>query len=108
MPNFRNSNEVPTIRPSDVLVAIKMMKENKVDGLKRTVVERRKTVEGYGIRKLIDVISKIHDEGTFVEDPRKSIIIALLKKLGVVACERYHAASFLSHATKIILRILVM
>jgi len=46
--------------------------------------------------------------GEFPEDLNKSILIALPKKLGAAECEKHRTISFMSHITKIILRILLL
>ncbi|CAI9719980.1 Hypothetical predicted protein [Octopus vulgaris] len=94
--------------PSEVQVTIKMMKVNKADSPDKIVIGMIKTVEEYEIRKLIDVINMIFDEGKFLEAPSKSIFIAFLKQSGAVACEQYRTTNLMGHVTKIILRILLL
>ena len=65
-------------------------------------------LEEFGIEQLTKFADKVYDAGTFSEDLSKSIFIALPQTNGATECELLRTSSLMSHAAKILLRVIVL
>ena len=108
MPEKEDSVEGHKILKSEAGTAIAKMKLSKSAGPDGIVTEMITALEDYGIDKLTDVINKIYDSGEFQADLCKSIFVIIPKKPGAIHCEHHRLISFMSHVTKIIMRILFL
>ena len=107
-PIFKKNMEGPSIMKDEVRQAIKSMKSNKAtspDGISTEMIQRLDELDVDTITKLINDIC---DTGEIPEDLTKSIFIALPKKPAITECKLHRIISLMSHATKILLKILMM
>ena len=107
-PIIKKNIEGPPIMKDEVKNAIKTMKNNKAPGPDGITSEMIQSLEELGVDILTKLTNKIYDTGEIPEDLSKSIFIALPKKPGATECELHRTISLMSHATKILLKILMM
>jgi len=69
-------------------------------------IEFFKCVNEEGLNEITDLCNKIYETGIWPEDFVKTIIIPIPKKIGTIKCSEFRTISLLSHASKILLRIL--
>ena len=96
----------PGILDSEIDRALQDMKGNKATGIDKIPVELLKNVGGRGKGEFYNLCRKIYEEGKWPEDFTKTILIPLQKKHNAVECRDYRTISLISHAAKVILRIL--
>ena len=102
-----NNDEGPPILKDEVNAAIEKMKPNKAAGPDEIPVEIFDALNETGITHLTTLINTIYNTGQLPSDFRKSVFITLQKKPGATECENHRTISLMSHATKILLRIIM-
>ena len=83
------------------------MKIGKALGLDGIATEVIEAFEEFGVDILYALLNEIYNTGIILEDMSKSIFIALPKKPEATECELHHTISLMSHATKILLGIIM-
>ncbi|GFO40389.1 RNA-directed DNA polymerase from mobile element jockey-like [Plakobranchus ocellatus] len=104
-PKIKENVEGPTILKEETEAAIKKMKNGKATGPDNIPVEIIKALDNLGIDLTTKFLNAIYDSGTIPEDLCKSVFIVLPKTPGATECELHRAISFMSHFTKILLRV---
>ena len=83
------------------------MKTGNALGPDEIATEMIEELEEFRVDILYDFLNEIYNTGIIPEDMSKSIFIALPKKPGATECELHRTISLMSHATKILLRIIM-
>ena len=65
-----------------------------------------KMLEGEALKKLVELCMEIYNTGEWPDDFTKSVMIPIPKKANAVDCADYRTISLISHASKIVLKIL--
>ena len=61
----------------------------------------------FGIKEITKLLNIIHVTGEIPTDLKESVYIAIPKKIGTVECDQHLTMSFMSHLTKVMLRVLM-
>src|SRR6218665_3004132 len=82
------------------------MKNNKAQGFDNINAEILKSLGEKALKELIQLCQDIYRTGEWPEDFLQTILIPLKKKANAVRCEEYRTISLLTHASKVLLRVL--
>jgi hypothetical protein len=96
----------PSILQSEVTEAIKKLGNGKTAGTDGIPIEIIKCMGEEAIQEITMLCNKIYDSGVWPEDFLKSTLIPIPKKAGTTKCEEHRTIAIISHAAKILLRIL--
>lgn len=96
----------PEVLESEILAAIKEMKNKKAVGVDEIPAEFWKVIGEKGIRELVSLCKEMYQKGVWPEDFTRVVIIPLPKKENAVDCGDHRTISLISHASKIMLKIL--
>jgi Reverse transcriptase (RNA-dependent DNA polymerase) len=96
----------PEILGEEVRAAIKELKNNKAEGIDNIPAEMLKSLEEGAMKEMIQICQDIYTTGIWPEDFLQAIIIPIKKKSGTTSCEEHRTISLLTHASKIMVRIL--
>jgi hypothetical protein len=96
----------PTLLESEIKEAIRAMKCGKAVGVDGIPAELLKMLDDEQIRSLEKLCQDMYEKGSWPEDFTKAIMIPLPKKQNAVECSDHRTISLISHASKILLRIL--
>jgi len=102
-----NNDYGPSILKEEVRAAIRKMKQNKAAGPDEIPVEIFDALNDNGISHFTKLLNEIYDTGQLPSDFHKSVFITLQKKPGATECENHRTISLISHAVKILLRIVM-
>ena len=61
----------------------------------------------FAIKETTKLLNIIHVTGEIPTDLKKSVYIAIPKKIGTVECDQHRTVSLMSHLTKVMLRVLM-
>ena len=95
------------ILESEVEAAIRSLKIGKSPGVDNIPAELLKSGSDILKKLLTDICNKIWETGIWPSEWTKSLIISLHKKGSKQKCENYRTISLISHASKIILKIIL-
>jgi len=90
----------------EIYAAIRDMKKGKATGIDDIPAESLKMLEGDALKRLMDLCMKIYNTGIWPEDFTKTVMIPLPKKANAVECADYRTISLISHALKILLKMI--
>ena len=62
---------------------------------------------GRGVTEITNLANMMYIEGRFPEQMYKSISITIPKVKGTAKCEKHRTLSFMSHVTKLVLRVIM-
>ena len=79
---------------------------NKAEGLDGIPAEFIQSLRGEPKKMFIELCKKIYQEGVWPKDFLQSVLVPLEKKKNAVRCEDFRTISLISHASKVVLRIL--
>ena len=96
----------PDVMREEVLAAISEMKKNKAEGMDNIPVEILQNLGEKAMNELIKLCQEIYTTGEWPEDFLQTIMIPLKKKPNATGCEDHRTISLLTHAAKIMLRIM--
>jgi exonuclease III len=96
----------PSVLKSEIMTAIKEMKKNKAVGVDGIPAEFLKSLGENATQELIELCMEMYEQGIWPEDFTKVVMIPLQKKANAVECEDYRTISLISHASKIMLKVL--
>jgi hypothetical protein len=96
----------PDLLRDEIFAAIKCMKSGKAAGVDDIPAEFLKMLEGEALKELVELCMEIYTTGIWPEDFTKSVMIPIPKKSNAVDCADYRTISLISHASKILLKIL--
>jgi len=89
----------------EIELAIKELKRNKGPGIDNLNGELLIALEGTGKEALCNVITNAYETGKVPEDFEKCVMIPIPKKQKAEKCEEYRTLSLISHASKILTKI---
>ena len=95
------------ILPIEVETTIKDLKYGKAGGTDNITVEMPKTLDETGIEKFTNICNYIYNSSLIPTDLTESIIVKLPKKARAMECKDHRTLSLMSHAIKVILKIIV-
>ena len=96
----------PDLIDSEIVSAIGEMKKNKAVGVDNIPAEFWKVLGERGMKELIDLCKEMYEQGVWPEDHTRVIMMPLQKKANAVECEDHRTISLISHASKILLKVL--
>ena len=85
---------------------IKCIKSGTAAGVDDIPAEFLKILEGEALNKLEELCREIYNTGIWPDDFTKSVMIPIPKKSNAMDCADYRTISLISHASKILLKIL--
>ena len=109
---IENENDVdrdsrgPTLIASEIREAIREMKTGKAVGVDGIPAELLKLLADEQLGRLEEICAEMYETGSWPEDFTKVIMIPLPKKQNAVECADHRTISLISHASKILLRVL--
>ena len=86
--------------------ALKELKQGKAAGVDEIPGEILQNIGEGALKVLYELICYIYETGEMPEDFKRSVIVTIPKKAGADKCEYYRTISLLSHASKILTRII--
>ena len=95
------------ILESEVEAAIRALKISKSPGVDNIPAELLKSGGDILKKLLTDICNKIWETGIWPSEWKKSLIISLYKKGSKQKCENYRTISLITHASKIMLKIIL-
>ena len=104
--DVEEDNKGPELLRSEIRTAIKEMKRRKAVGADGIPAEFLKILGEDAYMLLERICNKMYETGTWPEDFTKVIMIPLQKKQNAMDCADHRTISLISHASKILLRIL--
>ncbi len=96
----------PELLRSEIMTAITEMKGNKAVGVDNIPAEFWKVLGEKGIQELVELCKQMYEQGVWPEDFTRVTMIPLQKKVNAVDCEDHRTISLISHASKVLLKIL--
>ena len=104
--SVHEDNKGPELLTSEIVEAIRDMKRNKAVGVDDIPAEFLKVLGEEGTRELVGMCKEMYDVGVWPEDFTRVVMIPLQKKPNAEDCEDHRTISLISHASKIMLKIL--
>ena len=101
-----DENKGPSILKSEVVWALKHLKNKKATGIDKVPAEVLKLLGEEGIEELWNLCNEMYNSGNWPEDFVTSILIPIPKKVNANDCKLFRTISLISHASKIMLKIL--
>ena len=105
LPPDPQDNGVDFLR-EEVLAAIHEMKNNKAEGIDNIPVEMMKELGDKAINELVKICNNIYNTGEWPDDFLQSIFVPLKKKPNAMNCGDYRTITLISHASKIIMKMI--
>ena len=96
----------PGLLIDEIHAAIKEIKNGKAAGVDDIPAEFLKLLDEGALKMLTELCVDIYETGIWPEDFTKSVMIPIPKKAKAVDCADYRTISLISHASKILLKIL--
>jgi hypothetical protein len=101
-----NEDIGPELLAEEVRAAIKELKNNKTEGYDDIPAEMLKSLDEKAMKELIKICQEIYTSGIWPEDYLQSIMVPIQKKPNATRCEDHRTISLITHASKILIRIL--
>ena len=98
---------IPLISNPEIEYALKGMPMRKAPGPDDITTEMLAAAGGRGVTKITNLSNMMYSEGRFPEQMYKSIFITITKVKGTAKCEKHRTISFMSHVTKLVLRVIM-
>ena len=95
----------PELLRNEIMAAIKEMKNKKAEGIDNIPVEMLRILGNEAMDELASICQEIYRRGIWPEDFLQTVVIPLRKKPGAVECADHRTISLLSHASKVILKV---
>ena len=83
------------------------MKKGKAAGPDEIPSEMLTALGQFGMKEITKLLNFIHVTGEIPTDLKKSVYIAIPKRIGTVECDQHHTISLMSHLTKVMLQVLM-
>jgi hypothetical protein len=96
----------PDISESEVIAAIREMKNNKAVGVDGIPAEILKTLGEDTLKEIVKLCKDMYRDGKWPKDFTRSIVIPIPKKPNAINCADYRTISLISHAAKIMLKVI--
>ena len=97
----------PDILKEEVEAALRSMNDGKAPGGDSISAVMLKALDNLGLERLTDLTNKIYNTGYIPEDMKESVFIPIPKKPKATQCTEYRTISLMSHATKVLLKIIL-
>jgi exonuclease III len=94
-----------SILESEIEMSLKEMKCKKAVGVDGIPIEFLKSMKDEGKKALIDICREIYETSLWPEEFLETLLIPIEKKAGASKCEDFRTISLISHAAKILLRV---
>jgi hypothetical protein len=104
--NVHEDCKGPNLLESEIMAAVKEMKKDKAVGEDNINAEFWKVLGEKGTKELVELCKEMYVQGVWPEDFTKVIMIPLQKKANAVECGDHRTISLISHASKILLKVL--
>jgi hypothetical protein len=101
-----NDDKGPALLESEIMAAIQEMRKNKAEGVDGIPSEFWKVLGEKGMAELVGLCRDMYEQGRWPKDFTRVVMIPLQKKKNAVECEDHRTISLISHASKIMLKIL--
>ncbi|GFR85983.1 RNA-directed DNA polymerase from mobile element jockey-like [Elysia marginata] len=105
--NLQGIPEGPEIMREEVKNTIKNMKTGKGTYPDMISTEMMQAIEGIELDAITKMLNTIYDTGEIPKEMLQSIFITLPKKQDATDCEQHRTISFMSHMSKVLLRIIM-
>lgn len=102
---IRNNDEGPDIQIDEVRKAIQLAKTGKAMGPDEIPTEMLKLLDDDGLKRLTELINNIYSTGVIPKEWLVSTFVTLPKTKNARKCNEFRTISLMSHALKILLRI---
>lgn len=96
----------PDLLESEIRKAISEMKDKKAVGIDAIPSEFLKNLGENSMKELTQLCQVAYERGEWPSDFTKLVLIPLEKKTNAIRCEDYRTISLISHASKILLKVL--
>jgi len=96
----------PSLLTAEIHAAIEEIKNRKAVGPDDIPAEFLKILDGRTMEKLVELCKEIYEKGIWPEDFCRIVMIPIPKKSNATECSDYRTISLISHASKIMLKIL--
>ena len=96
----------PDIPECEVKWALGSITTNKASGVNGTAVELFQILKDDAVKVLHSIYEQIWKTQEWPKDWKRSVFIPIPKKGNAQKCSNYHAIAFISHASKVMLKIL--
>ena len=96
----------PDILEYEVKWALESITTNKASGGDGIPVELFQLPKGDAVKVLHSICQQIWKTQQWPQDCKRSVFIPILKKGNAKECSKYHTFALISHASKVMLRIL--
>ena len=103
--DIEEDKEGPTVLKSEILSAIREMKEGKAVGVYEIPAELLKRLGEKALQEICGICQSIYEEGKWPDDFTSVVMIPLPKKNNVVECGDFRTISLICHALKIMLKV---
>ena len=100
------TNIVPDILGCEVKCALESITTNKASGGDGIPVELFQIVKDDAVKVLHSICQQIWKTQQWPQDWKRSVFIPIPKKGNAKECSNYHSTTLISHASKIMLKIL--
>ena len=97
---------VPPLLPEEVHAAVCQLKEKKAAGEDNVTAEILKNMGEACIMALTELCQHIYEKGIWPEDWTRSQLITIQKTTKAIRCEDHRTISLVSHASKVLLKVL--
>jgi exonuclease III len=94
-----------SILESEIEMSLKEMKCKKAEGVDGIPIEFFKSMKDEGKKALVDVCREIYETGLWPKEFLETLLIPIEKKAGASKCEDFRTISLISHAAKVLLRV---
>ena len=96
----------PPLLPEEVRAAVCQLKEKKAAGEDNITAEMLKYMGEAGIMALTELCQHIYEQGIWPNDWTRSQLITIKKTTKAIICEDHRTISLVSHASKVLLKVL--
>ena len=96
----------PDILECEVKWALESITTNKASGGDGMLVELFKNLKDNTVKVLHSICQHIRKTQQWPQDWKRSVFIPIPKKGNVKECSKYHTIAFISHTSKVMLKIL--
>ena len=100
------TNLEPDILECEVKWALESITTNKASGGDGIPVELFQILKGDAVKVLHSICQQIWKSQQWPQDWKRSVFIPILKKGNAKECSNYHTIALISHASKVMLKIL--
>jgi len=104
--NVSNDCMGPSVLESEIRMAVKKLKANKAVGVDGIPGEFWKLLGEKGMGEVIRLCQEMYEQGVWPEDFTRVVMIPLPKKTNATECSDHRTISLISHASKIMLKVL--